>query len=228
MSGRNGGVRDVEVALPSQSDRSAPPLVRVSPVCHRTLDEGVGYIGINSFPGDAGTVFARTLDDAVKDLADCSRMIFDLRGNIGGGLGSLRLMSYLCPDRRPIGYNLSRKRADRGYRKEDLVRIDRIPFGKLNQLMLFVRFKYLHKDRSIALWTEGLGARAFHGRIAIIVNEHTKSAAEMVADFASANGLATLVGTQTAGEFLGAVNFRLAYGYKPESPSVAGSPVTIA
>lgn len=46
---------------------------------------------------------------------------------------------------------------------------------------MFVRFKVLHRDRAIALFTEGFGERQFHGRVAILVNEHTKSAAEMIA-----------------------------------------------
>jgi len=38
---------------------------------------------------------------------------------------------------------------------------------------------------------------------AMLINEHTKSAAEMIADFAATNQLATLVGTGTAGEVAG-------------------------
>src|SRR5207253_8108283 len=53
------------------------------------------------------------------------RLIVDVRGNIGGGLGSLRLMSYLCPGKVEIGHSLTRRRFRNGYRKESLTRIDR-------------------------------------------------------------------------------------------------------
>jgi carboxyl-terminal processing protease len=45
------------------------------------------------------------------------------------------------------------------------------------------------------------------------VNEWTNSAAEMVAGFASENGLATIVGKKTAGNVLGAANFKVGSGY---------------
>jgi carboxyl-terminal processing protease len=61
--------------------------------------------------------------------------------------------------------------------------------------------------------TQGLGPQPFHGRIAILVNEWTNSAAEMATSFAAENDLATIVGTKTAGNVLGAVNFKVGSGY---------------
>ena len=37
---------------------------------------------------------------------------------IGGGIGGLRLMGYLAPEKREVGYSLTRKRAQSGYKKE--------------------------------------------------------------------------------------------------------------
>jgi len=48
----------------------------------------------------------------------------------------------------------------------------------------------------MVLVTEGLGAQPFHGRTVVLINEHSHSAAEMVASFAKENHLATLVGTE--------------------------------
>jgi carboxyl-terminal processing protease len=45
------------------------------------------------------------------------------------------------------------------------------------------------------------------------VNEWTNSAAEMLAGFASEHRLATIIGTKTAGNVLGAVNQRVGAGY---------------
>jgi hypothetical protein len=49
--------------------------------------------------------------------------------------------------------------------------------------------------------------------VAIIINEHTVSAGEMVAAFASENGLAKLVGTETAGRLIPGPGFKVGYGY---------------
>lgn len=73
----------------------------------------------------------------------------------------------------------------------------------------------------MVLVTEGLGPQPFHGRTVVLVNEHTHSAAEMVASFAKENHLATLVGTRTAGEVLGGANFNLPSGYVLRMP-IAG------
>jgi len=45
------------------------------------------------------------------------------------------------------------------------------------------------------------------------VNEWTNSAAEMVAGFAAEHGLATIIGKPTAGNVLGAANFKVGSGY---------------
>jgi carboxyl-terminal processing protease len=133
----------------------------------------------------------------------------------------LRLMSYLCPGKLEIGYSLTRRKLRNGYRKETLTHIGKIPATKAELLMMAIRFNVFRRDRSVVLVTEGLGPQPFHGRIALLINEHTHSAAEMVASFAKQNRLATLVGTRTAGEVLGGANFKLAGGYILRMP-VAG------
>jgi C-terminal processing protease CtpA/Prc len=187
------------------------------------LATDVGLVKVATFPGAVGQSFAKALDDAIRDLKDhgARRLIVDIRGNIGGGLGSLRLMSYLCPGKIEIGHSLTRRQLRNGYRKEALTRISRIPATRVELLMMAVRFKVLHRDRSVVLVTEGLGPQPFHGRTVILVNAHTHSAAEMVAGFAKDNRLATLVGTGTAGEVLGGANFKVPGGYMLRMP-IAG------
>jgi hypothetical protein len=59
--------------------------------------------------------------------------------------------------------------------------------------------RFATAGRSVAVYTETLGTKRHHGKVALLVNEHSASAAEMVAALASEYGLATLVGTKTAG-----------------------------
>jgi Peptidase family S41 len=49
--------------------------------------------------------------------------------------------------------------------------------------------------KPIVLETEGLGPKPFHGRIALLVDRHTASAAEMIVAFARETNLVTVVET---------------------------------
>jgi C-terminal processing protease CtpA/Prc len=72
--------------------------------------------------------------------------------------------------------------------------------------------------RSVAVFTESLGIQRHHGHIAMLVNEHSASAAEMVAAFASEYQLATLVGTKTAGRLVATSAFKVGFGYRIVMP----------
>jgi carboxyl-terminal processing protease len=145
---RVGERRNVPVNLPVPV-KGRPPLAEVRTVHARKLSDRIGYVRVAYFPGAAGDGFALAYERALADIDPVDRLIIDLRANVGGGLGSLRVMSSLCADVRPVGYNVSRKVADRGYRKDKLTRIDRIPTTTAAKLKMFVRFKLLHRDRSI-------------------------------------------------------------------------------
>ena len=105
---------------------------------HRTLIPDVGYVRVATLPGAVNQSFARGLDDAIRDLKErgAQRPIVEIRRNIGGGLGSTRLMSYLCPGKLDIGYSLTRRRPRKGYRKENLTRIGKTPAIKAELLMM--------------------------------------------------------------------------------------------
>jgi C-terminal processing protease CtpA/Prc len=171
------------------------------------------------FPGILGMDVARDISPAVGDLA-CDRLIFDLRGNTGGGIGCLRVMSHLCGDRRGVGYSVTRDMMKKGFDKTRLPAFDRIPSSKLGVFPLVFRF-VLPRRRSVAVFTERLGHQPHHGRIVILVNEHAASAAEMVAGFAAENGLATLVGTRTAGRLVASSAFKVGEGYRVLLPVAA-------
>ncbi len=78
--------------------------------------------------------------------------------------------------------------------------------------------RFILQDKSVVLLTQGLGPQPFHNRIVLLVNEWTNSAAEMVAGFAAVHRLATIVGTKTAGNVLGAANFKVGGGYGVRLP----------
>jgi C-terminal processing protease CtpA/Prc len=173
---------EVSVDLVISLLKAKRPFSTPQAVIGSKLEPNIGYLKVNMFPGIVGVDVARDIDRAIASFRDCDRLVVDLRGNSGGGIGCLRLMSYLTPEKLPIGYSLSRARAKKGYKKEELTRFERIPARKIGLLWLVLRYGFV--DHSIALFTEGLGSK-FHGRIAMLVNEHSASASEMVAAFAA-------------------------------------------
>lgn len=218
----DAGAREVTVVLPKANPgkrNAKPPMSEPKSVTARALKPGIGYLRIAFFPGVNGQRFARELDGALVTLQDCSRLIVDLRGNLGGFVGSLRLMSYLTPNRVPVGYSLTRKGEDRKWRPDRLACIDRLPATRFDTLKMAVRFLVLHRDRSIRLVTEGLGTKPFHGRVVMLVNEHTLSAGEMVAAFAKENRFARIVGTRTGGQVLGGANFAVGHRFVLRFPA---------
>jgi len=155
------------------------PVTASEAVHAEMLTDEIGLLKVAMFPGAIGIDVAKDIDRGIAALNGCSRLIVDLRGNTGGGIGGLRLMSYLTPGKLEVGYSLTRKRRERGYQREELTRFGRIPTHKATLFWLAARYGF--GDKSILVVTEGLGPRRFHGRVVLMVNEHTASAGEMVA-----------------------------------------------
>lgn len=205
--------RDVAIEVPFRKGTKArPPIVTPKSLVHAIIAPNVGLLRILYFPGAFGLEFSRALDVAVADLKarGCDHLIIDMRGNIGGSLGLARLASYLCPGQLPIGHSLTPQRLRVGY---DPMTLPCVPMPQSKAALLFTLARFAFRDKSVFLLTQGLGAQPFHGKIAVLVNEWTNSAAEMVASFAAENHLGTIVGTKTAGNVLGAANFAVGSGY---------------
>jgi carboxyl-terminal processing protease len=207
---RSGEKTSIKLNVPAPKSKKRP-IDHPRPVAWSKLPGNIGMIKITMFTGMIGIDFAHDVDRAIADLQGCNRLIVDLRGNTGGGIGGLRLMSYLTPGKRPVGYSLTKKRAAKGYRREGLTRFGRIPSRKIALLGLILRYGLI--DKSIVVVTEGLGPQPFHGRVVILVNQHSASAAEMLAGFAQENWLATIVGTKTPGRLLSGGAFKVGHGF---------------
>ena len=206
----NGGRQRVNVQLPMPKSQKHP-VTAPEAVHARKLTDEIGLLTVAMFPGVIGIDVAKDIDRGIAALDGCGRLIVDLRGNTGGGIGGLRLMSYLTPGKLEVGYSLTRKLRERGYKREELTRFGRIPSHKATLVWLAARYAFVEK--SILVLTEGLGSRKFHGRIVLLVNEHTASAGEMVSAFAEENNLAIMVGTRTPGRLLSGGAFKVGHGY---------------
>ena len=121
----SGTDRTVEIAVPDPKSKKHPVIVPKL-VTARMLDGGVGYLKVSMFPGIIGIDVANEISAAIAEIIP-ERLIVDLRGNTGGGLGCLRLMSMLVPDRRGVGYSITRKRAPTRFDRSALPQFDHIP-----------------------------------------------------------------------------------------------------
>lgn len=213
----NGERTAVKLGVPLPSSKWHP-IVRPRLVSWSKPQPGIGLLKVTGFPGQVGIDVAKQIDHAISELRGCDRLIIDLRGNPGGGAGGLRLMSYMTPGKIPVGYSITQKRAAKGFKKEKLPRFGKIPSRKLALYPLMLRYAF--SDRSIVMVTEGLGPQPFHGRIVLLVNQHTASAAETITGFAKENKLATIVGTKTPGQVLGGTGFKMGHGFVLRIPVV--------
>jgi len=190
----------------------------------RQLGGGLGYLKVAMFPGMVGVEVANEISGAVERLGGVDRLIIDLRGNTGGGVGALRLMSILTPGRIPVGFALDRRRAPSNLESEkrQFRRFSRIPSSKTALWALALQFgPAMMTKKPVVLQTEGLGPKPFHGKIALLVDRHTASAAEMIVAFARENNLATIVGEETAGRLLSATSVKVGHGFRLALPTGA-------
>ena len=206
----------LRTAVPKYKDN---PYSEPAALTTGTRTGNIAYLRVSMFPGAIGIDFANELDAIFGGrFKNAERLIIDMRGNPGGGIGGLTLMSYLTPDRQPIGYSKSRDMARNNTSPERLPIFDKVPRSKLALPPLI--FKFLGKT-SIFLYTEALGDRPWHGHTAILVDEHTAGAAEMVAQFAQENHLATIVGMKTSGRLVTRRASKLGFGYRLVIPIAA-------
>src|SRR4029077_14637108 len=205
-----------------QPNECAPTLTQPSDagdVMISKVADGIGWLKVTKFPGTIGIDIAKEIDHGVQELGACERLILDLRGNAGGGLAFLRVMSYLTPERLPVGYSVTRARAETNYSKETLTACDRIPSQKAALILLALKFGF--RDDSVSIATEGLGAKPFHGRTVLLVDRRTTGAGERIAAFAQERNLAPVVGEQTAGRLICCSVYKITHGYYVRIPARA-------
>ena len=217
---RAGMRHELELKLSIQKPKyKSNPYSEPSSVTAVLRGKDVGIMKVGLFPGFLGVDFANEVSrHFTRTFASIKRLLIDLRGNPGGGIGGLRIMSHLTPSRVPIGYSIDRPTAERGHEKEQLPRFHHIPRFKWELPLLAFRF---YNKKSVVLETEGLGRQPFHGRVVVLCNEHSTGAAEMLVQFAKENHLATIVGARTRGHLISRSAFPIGHGYQLVVPVAA-------
>ena len=190
----------------------------------RHMGGGLGYLKVAMFPGMVGVEVANAISRAVEELGAIESLMIDLRGNTGGGVGALRVMSLLTPEKIPVGFALDRRRITANLDSEKLTfpRFSRIPMSTKALWPLALKFAPAMLARKpIVLQSEGVGKKPFHGRVVLLVNRHTASAAEMIVAFARENKLATIIGEKTAGRLLSATSVKVGKDFRLALPTGA-------
>ena len=214
---RNGDQQELRLTLETPAPKYRDnPYAEPESLIAKMLPDSVGHLKVALFPGKIGIDFANRLDSLFERvLREPKRLLIDLRGNPGGGVGGMRLMSYLTPTRQPIGYSSDRQCFERNCNPETLPRFGRIPKSKWEIPLLALKFG---GKKSVVIQTEGLGAQSFHGKIVVLVNEHSSGAAEMVSQFAQENHFGTIVGMRTSGRLTARSAFKIGFGYRLTIP----------
>lgn len=133
-------------------------------------------------------------------------------------------MSFLTPDQIPVGFALDKRRASANLEseKQTFRRFSRIPSSTKTLWHLALQFvPSMVAKRPIVLQTEGLNKKPFHGKVVLLVDRHTASAAEMIVAFARENRLAAIVGEKTAGRLLSATSVKVGKGFRLALPTGA-------
>ncbi len=221
--GNDGAKRTVSVSVAKPKGKKLQ-YVEPTLVVTKTLAAGIGYLKVAMFPGMVGVDVANAMSTAIGKLGSVKGLIVDLRGNTGGGAGALRLMSLLTPGKIPVGFAADKNWANRDLAslKESFPRFDKIPESSRFLWLLALRYLPTFIAKSpVVLESEGLGAKPYHGRVVLLVDRHTASAAEMVTMFAKENDLATIVGESTAGRLLSATSAKVGHGFRLALPTGA-------
>ena len=180
----------------------------------------IGYVRIQHFEDD----FAQTIDDAMAELGGTSSLLIDLRNNSGGNASYLRLLSYLTPGSRMVFALLSRpylNKFGRAPQQMDNRMISRLPkvIGAYTTEAIIDAFR--QNGGGAAYYTEDLGTRAYHGKIFVLINQETASAAEGFAANLKGRQSVTLIGQSTAGAVVGAETFPVPGGWTLVLPTHA-------
>lgn len=181
----------------------------------------IGYIQIVHFGDD----FAPLADKAMEDLLNTEGLIIDVRNNVGGSAAFLRLVSYFTSKPQFAFALLSRPfleklgKAPEYMPPESVEKLPRVS-GAYTTTAILDGMK--SNGGGAAFYTEGLGAKSYRGKITVLINEQTGSAAEAFAEVMKSVPGTLLVGRKTSGAVLGAEPFALAGGWSLTVPTHAG------
>lgn len=209
------------------STQAAPAPAASTPVVSwQVLSPSLGYLRIASFEptGAALVPEVARMDSAFAEMAGLPAIVIDLRGNEGGSVDlAYRLAQHLVGAPVPAGYFVIRRGFDsRGMRAAaalDPATVPGLPTdGSVTGAMLG-RAVYAAGGAAM-LYVGGGIARPYAGRVAILTDGNTGSAAEAVAAILKESRGAVSVGERTAGAMLSSADVIVAPGWRLRYPAM--------
>jgi carboxyl-terminal processing protease len=179
-----------------------------------------GYLRITHFEDDV----APLIDEAMQELRDTKGIIVALRNNTGGNASYVRLMSYLAPTTTMAFVLLSRPFLNRFGHAPDklddalLAQIPKVTKAYTTEAIINA---FRKNGGGAAFYTEDVGDSIYKGKIVLLVNRETASAAEgLVWDIKGRPGVTVIV-QDTAGAIVGAEDFSIPGGWTLTLPTHA-------
>lgn len=211
--------------LPASTPAAPAPAARPS-VSWQLLSPSLGYLRIESFnPSGAALVpeVAR-MDSAFAAMAALPAIVIDLRGNEGGSVDlAYRLGQHLNGTPVPAGYFVVRHGyASRGMRTAGALDTARVPALPTDGSVPGEKLAEAVEAAGGAamLYIGGGLARPFTGRVAVLTDHGTGSAAEAVAAVLQEARGAVVVGERTAGAMLSSADVMVAPGWRLRFPAM--------
>lgn len=167
----------------------------------KTLSSTTGYLKVNSFAGTAGeidSVFSR-----IKQ-ANPPYLIIDLRGNPGGNVSAMKVLSHLADTALYGGVLLTNKWFEHASAPPPVEQYGQFPL--LTEANLGLLREGMHKHEGIGLKVIPEKER-YTGKVFVLVDGSTASSCEPVVYGIRYYGLGTVVGTTTAGAMLSGEEF---------------------
>lgn len=178
----------------------------------------VGYLRVYQFDGDD---IAAQIDAALSDLKDTQQLIIDVRDNPGGNASFIRLASYFIPGQTAVAALVMRPALEKIGRAPTQMDLTTLPKATKTYTTPEVFKALLSNKGAVALYSEDLGDKVYKGKVAVLTNEFTGSAAEGFAGVMKAKTKATLIGQTTAGQLLGGEYMKVKGGWRLLIPTHA-------
>lgn len=207
--------------------QGAPAPAASTPVVSwRVLSPSLGYLRIESFEpsGAALPPEVARMDSAFAEMAGLPAIVIDLRGNEGGSVDlAYRLGQHLHATPVAAGYFVIRRGYDsremRAAAALDPATVPALPAdGSVTGAMLTGAVQTA--GGAAMLYVGGGIARPYTGRIALLTDGNTGSAAEAVAAMLQETRGAVVVGERTAGAMLSSADVMVAPGWRLRFPAM--------
>jgi C-terminal processing protease CtpA/Prc len=187
-------------------------------VASRVLPDGTLYVRIDSFTGfgpfDQGNF--GEIRQQLRPATTAPGLILDLRGNPGGGRSAMDTATLFFHGRRVFAFFLSRQHAGR-VEEQQLAAIRRLrpelswlPWVSLARVLAYLEVMQGGQSFAIELCGDGQLAQV---QPVVLIDEGTRSAAEMLAGFLQDQCGAKLVGRRSAGECAMPIRVPLPHGW---------------